>query len=235
MDFDILEVWRLIKKRLIIIVLCTLVMASITAWLSFYVITPVYEATSKLIIQSQVASNQMMYDDVITNQMLVKTYSEIIKSNKIAEDVILRLGLTLTPEQLLKKVTTKSTDESLITSIIIRDSDPRTAVMIANAYAQSFYENINEIMKIDNVSILDVAKLAYVPKPILPKPYMNIAISIFLTLVVSILLILFLASIDRKIKWQIDVVEILDIPVIGVIPRNPKRVKRYKQISPRGD
>ncbi len=223
MDLEFSRILKTIKQKMWIIILCVLIVASFTAWVSFYVFKPVYEATTKILIQGQTDSNQIIYNDLLTNQKLVKTYSEIIKSDRVSENVIHRLNLTLTSEELLKMVTTKSNEESLITSITVRNHDPQSSVDIANAYAQSFYENIHQIMQVDNVSILDEAKLPPHPTPILPKPYMNISVSIFLTIIVCILLILFNESIDRRIKSEADLMEVLEIPVLGVIPQMRKR------------
>ncbi len=223
MDIEISHIWKAIKQRLWIVILCVFIVATLTAWVNFYVFKPVYETTTKILIQSQTSSNQIIYNDLLTNQKLVKTYSEIIKSNRVSEEVIHRLSLSITPEELIKKVTTKSNEESLITSITVRDHNPQSAVDIANAYAQSFYENINQIMQVDNVTILDIAKLPLYPKPILPKPLMNISVSIFLTIIVCIVLILFYESMDKRIKSEEDLMEVLEIPVLGVIPHFRKR------------
>lgn len=217
MDLEISHIWKAIKQRWWIILLSVFVVGALTAWISFYVFKPVYEGTTKILIQTQTASNQIIYNDLLTNQKLVKTYSEIIKSNRVSEEVIHRLNLSITPEELLKKVTTKSNEESLITSITVQDYSPQGAVDIANAYAQAFYEIVNSVMQVDNVSMLDIAKLPPDPQPVFPKPFVNISISIFLTLVICIILILLYESIDKRIKSEEDLLRELELPVLGSI------------------
>lgn len=153
---------------------------------------PEYEATATILVQSQNLENQNMYNDIMANQKLVKTYAEIIKSRQIAEDVIQHLQLDVTTEELLEKVR----NESLVTSITVTDQNPEKAALIANSFAESFYNNIHSIMKVDNVSILDEAKWESAPKPVRPKPLVNMAIALVLGLMVGVGLALLLEYLD---------------------------------------
>ncbi|WP_232696491.1 YveK family protein [Brevibacillus daliensis] len=211
------EFWSIVRKRFLLITLLVVFIVGATGLLSFFVITPVYEATATLLIQTKEENNQIKYDDLITNQKLVKTYGEIIKSRYITEDVIKRLNLPITVNQLLENVKVKSTEESLLTSIIVNDRDPKMAVDIANAYAESFSTNVNTIIKVDNVSILDEAKIPEVPLPIRPQPLIYMAISFVLGCLIAFGLAFFLETLDKTVKTQEELEQILSLPVLGII------------------
>ncbi|MGE5704694.1 MAG: YveK family protein [Clostridia bacterium] len=227
---DISVVMKIMRKRLWLIVTVVLLCVAASGAISFYVLQPVYEASSTIVVQGKSSSADSLYNDLRANQELVKTYSSIIKSRKVAEDVIAQLKLPVTPVQLLQQVRVL-TDESLVTTISVVHTDPVQAVSIANAFAQSFRKNLPSIMEVDNVSILDEAKLEGNPSPIRPRPYVNMGIALVVSLMASVGLAFLLAVLDKTIQSEEHVEKYLELPVLGIIPRisHQKLGKRKKE------
>lgn len=215
---EIYEFWKTIRRRKLLITALTLAAVIVTGLLSFYVIRPVYEATATLVVQTNSTNNQIGYNDLIVNQKLVKTYSEIIKSRYICETVIHKLTLRISVKELLEKIRVKAADESLITSITVTDDDPAQAVEIANTFAQTFSANLKFVMKVDNVTILDLAKLSLDMVPVRPRPYLYMAIAGALSLMAAVGLASLLEFLDRTVKTEERLEEIMATPVLGVIP-----------------
>ncbi|MGZ4135514.1 MAG: YveK family protein, partial [Tumebacillaceae bacterium] len=185
------------------------------------------------------SNDQMVYNDLMANQQLVKTYSDIIKSKRIAEDVKKRLSLTMSDDDLLKKVQVETANQSLVTTVTVTDQDPKTAVAIANGVADAFNDNINKIMKVDNVSILDKAKLEDSSKQVSPRPMLNMAIAFVLGLMLSIGIVFLIEFMDNTVKSEEEIQELLDLPVLGVIAvigeEDKKKSKaRNKSVANRG-
>ena len=215
---EIYELWKTIRQRKLLIAAITISAVIVTGLLSFYVIKPVYEVTSTLVVQTNSTNNQIGYNDLMVNQKLVKTYSEIIKSRYICETVIQKLDLRISVKELLEKIRVKAADESLITSITVTDKNPVQAVEIANTFAQTFAANLKFVMRVDNVTILDLAKLSIDVVPVRPRPYLYMAIAGALSLMAAVGLAFLLESLDRTVKTEERLEEIMAIPVLGVIP-----------------
>jgi capsular polysaccharide biosynthesis protein len=96
-------------------------------------------------------------------------------------------------------------------------------VQIVNAVAKVFVDEIPKLMSVDNVSILNEAKLKDSPVPVKPNPKLNIAISIVVALMIGIGLAFLLEYLDDTVKTEQDVREILDLPTIAVIPKIKKK------------
>lgn len=188
----------------------------VTGLISYYLITPEYEATAKLIVQSE--SESVNYSELLSNRELLKTYGEVLRSNQITEDVIRRLGLAISPEQLQKKLRTQSSGESLIVSVSVRDQDYRLAVAIVNTFAQSFLDNIHQIMRVGNVTILDQAKEDVRVKPVRPKPLLNMALALIVAIVLFALFVLYKEMTNSTIRSAEEVEHILHLPLLGLIP-----------------
>ena len=217
MEMELYQFGRLIRRRWLWISLTTvLLVAGVAVW-SYWLSEPEYEATTTLLVQSETQNQLVSVDQLLASQKLLTTYGEIIKSNQIADDVIWRLNLQMSTEELLSKVKVKSASESLITSVTVTDNDPKQAVAIANAFATSFSGNLNSILKVDNVSILDEAKLIAASVPVSPRPVLNIGIALVLGLLIGIGGALLMEHFDRSFKSEEEVEDLVGLPVLGVI------------------
>jgi polysaccharide biosynthesis transport protein len=226
------EMGKVLRRRWLFICSIVLGMILVAGGLSFYVIKPVYQASATLLVQSHPSGNQIAYNDLITNQNLVKTYIDIFQSRKITEDVIQRLQLDVSSEELLKKVKFNDSQESLVTGVSITDQSPDQAVAIANAFILSFKDNLNSIMQVDNVSILDQANLEDVQEPIRPKPLINLAIGLVLGLFVGVVSAFLLELLNQKINSEQDLEERLGILPLGTVTSmNKKLMKKGGLIS----
>ena len=126
------------------------------------------------------------------------------------------LDLDLTANELNSKISVSQVGTTEILKIAVKDADPQLAALMANTVSQVFQQEINEMMEVDNVSTIDVAK---VPQyPVSPNKVMNLAVAGVLGLMVSIGLVFVLAFLDRTYKTPADVERHLGLPLIGAIP-----------------
>ncbi|MEW8997320.1 MAG: Wzz/FepE/Etk N-terminal domain-containing protein [Thermoanaerobacter sp.] len=210
----------IIRKRTKMIVIITLLATIISGIFSYFIATPVYKASTSLIVsrtQSSALNNsQIQVQDIQTSRMLAATYSEFVKSRRVLQPVIERLRLPLTVDQLKNSVDVAAKGNTEIIEISVKNSDPRKAAEIANAIADSFVENIVKIMNIDNVQVIDKA----IPptSKISPKTSLNIAVAAILGFMISVFIVFLLEYMDRTIKSPEDIKKYLDLPVLGVIP-----------------
>lgn len=216
-EIDLLEIFEMLKSRWLLIVSLTCSAIIISGILSFFVLTPQYETGTTLIVSYKAADSSLMnYNDLQMSQKLAATYSEIVKSERIADIVIEELDLKMMASELNKKISVSQVGSTEILKITVKDEDPQLAALMANKVSQVFQQEINEMMEVDNVSTIDVAK---VPEhPVSPNKIMNIVIAGLLGMMVGVGLVFVLAFLDRTYKTPTDVEHHLDLPLIGAIP-----------------
>ncbi|WNB92496.1 Wzz/FepE/Etk N-terminal domain-containing protein [Bacillus sp. NEB1478] len=209
-----------LRKRLRLIVLITAIAAAVSGIISYFVLTPVYQASTQLLV-NQKTSEQPALDvnQVRTNVEMINTYSVIIKSPTILNDVIKDLDLNQSVEGLNEEITVNSEQNAQVFNLTVENEDPAEAVDIANKIAKTFSGKIPEIMNVDNVKILSPAVLKENPTPVNPKPLLNIAIALVVGLMVGVGLAFLLEYLDNTIKTEEDIQAILQLPVLGVIPK----------------
>lgn len=217
-SIDLKQLFGVIKKRFWLIALLTIIAAIISGVVSFFVLTPVYEANTQILV-NQAKSKEQFYNssELQTNVQLIQTYNDIIKSPAILGEVTKQLNLDMTPKQLSNQIQVTNSQDSQVAHIVVQDKNARLAVRIANTTASVFKKEVPKIMSIDNVSILAKAQLDEALSPIKPQPFLNIAIAVVVGLMAGVGLAFLLEYLDNTIKNEQDVERILQLPVIGVI------------------
>lgn len=215
---DLREYFGIIKKRFWIIALITVIAAVVSGAISFFMLNPVYEAKSTLIVNAdKQAETQIVTGDQITvTQKLAVTYGEIIKSRTVLEDVIKNLKLNDEYEDLVKSVTVSPVQDTQIISISVQDTNPQKASDIANEIPKVFAKEAKRITKANDVQVIDKATL---PKnPIKPNKVMNVLIAFVLGTMIGLFVVFLIEYLDNKMKTPQDIEKHLGLSVIGVIP-----------------
>ena len=216
---DLREYFSIIKKRSKIIVIITLIAMLVSAAVSFFMLSPVYETNTTLIVnRSEAVQDQNMTNDEYTvSQKLATTYGEIIKSRTVLDEVIDELKLDMTYSELSSMVSVSPVGDTQIINIKVQDTNPTKAMNIANAIPKVFTKEVKRITKANGVEVVDKAVLPQ--NPIKPNKVMNVAIATVLGVMIGLFLVFVLEYMDTKMKKPEDITKHLDLPILGVITK----------------
>ena len=217
---DLREYFFILKKKMWIIALSAIICGLISGIISFFVLQPVYEANTSLIVNKETENEitQMTTsDDLNFVQKLALTYGEIIKSRTVITSTIKRLNLDMTYEELSGAVSVTNVDSTQIIKISVQNTDPTTAARICNTIPQIFATEAERVVKASGVEVIDKAIIP--ENPIKPNKMMNIAIAMVLGVMASVFVIFLLEALNTKVKEPKDIEEKLGIPVFGVVPK----------------
>jgi capsular polysaccharide biosynthesis protein len=154
---DLREYLRVLARRRGIVVLCALLAVATAGLLSFFVLPPVYEARTVLLVtqasekvQAPVTGREG--ESVITTltrlpALTMNTYVGQLKSETVAERTVKKLGLdpTLyTPVALARMATASVQKDSNLIELKVRHQDPVLAARIANTMAEELLALISE-------------------------------------------------------------------------------------------
>lgn len=218
---DILNIFR--GKLLLIIIIISLVTTSGMTYVLFLK-TPLYSSETTMVLtaptnssaSTSTSSDTITQSDILLNQKLVSTYSEIIRSKKVINKVINNLSIKNTVDEVSEMITVSSINDTEMLQIKVLNADPVIASKIANNIADVFSKEIVEIYNIQNVSIIDSAEVSKMPSNIniIKEILIFFAIGIILGLGVSFLIYL----LDTTVKNPEEVESKLGLPILTVIP-----------------
>lgn len=213
------ELFAVLKKRLGLIIVVSLLATIITGVISYTYLKPVYKASTQILVSQAAAGSigAVAGIELDTDAKYIETYNVILKSPYILDKVIEKLDLKTTAQGLNGSVSVAQEGKSHVVSIAVTNNDPAQAVIIANVIAEVFQSEISKLMTVDNIHILSPAELPDNPVPIKPQPMLNMAIAFVVGLMASVGIAFLLEYLDNTIKNEQDIERLLEIPVLGAV------------------
>lgn len=221
-EIDLLELCGVIKKHIIKIIALCIVCAALGFAFAEYVIPEKFKASTKIIIvkDETQGSSSVSYSDVQLSQKLASTYEQIIMSEAISDDVISNLNLEneydIDTAAYNKIVSVTSENNTEVMTIKVETTDPELSAKIANEIVDVFIDRVYSIYDVQNVSILNRAKVPESKSS--PSITKYTAIGGLMGLVISVAIVVIIYLTDTKIKTEEQIKEIFDYPTIGSVP-----------------
>jgi non-specific protein-tyrosine kinase len=127
-------------KWLWLVVLGTVVAAGISFFLTSKE-APVYRASTTLLVnQPGGVLTGDSYSSILGSERLTRTYAEMVRKRPVLEQVITRLGLSNSPEDLARLVSTQLVRDTQLLILSAENTSPALARDIANTLADTFVE-----------------------------------------------------------------------------------------------
>lgn len=197
-EISLVELFGILRKRLGMIISLSLFGLMLSFSITFFVLTPQYSSTTQMLVSQTESSQPIQQGDINTNLQLINTYKDIIKGPVILDDVREELGLEMTHGELSNQIQVVSDSASQVFSLKVTDTTPYQAAEIANKTAEVFQEKVDQIMNVDNVTVISVA----IPEtnPVSPNKTLNLAIGLLLGLMSGVGLAFVLEFLDTTVK-----------------------------------
>lgn len=216
-EINLKEFLQILKKKWHFLLLTSLIFILGVLIYSSYIKVPMYKSYTTLVLtQSQSQENvTITQNDIVINQKLLYTYSELVKSKRILKQVINNLNLNYKVNELSNYINVTSVDNTEILKIIVTNEDPKLSKDIANNIAEVFSSEVVEIYDINNVSIIDKATT---PKDVSNNTIVrDVFIALILGLGMSSIVIFIIYYFDDTVKITETIEEDFSLPVIGKI------------------
>lgn len=218
-EINLKEVYSYFKSRLLWMLLAIVVIVIIGNVYTILTRVPMYQSNTTIVLVGESKKGYSQTDSQL-NQNLIGTYSEIITSRKVLQQVIDNLKLKMTVDELSKNITTSSVEDTEIIRITVNNEKKKMAVKIADEVASVFSEEIQDIYNLENVAIIDKAEEADEPYNI--NYVKDNVIYLMIGIVLSFGVVFVMYYFDTTIKSSETVEEKLGLTVIGIVPKESK-------------
>ena len=215
---DIVQLFKILWKKKIAIILTAIVAAVLAFGVSSFVLTPEYSSTTRIYVvnRNQSEKSGLTNQDLQAGTYLVKDYKEIILSQDVLEKVISNLKLEQSGKGLSKKIQVTVPVDTRIVSIAVKDDQPEEASRIANALREVAAEKIIKVTRVSDVTTLEEARPALTPSS--PNIRRNTMLAFLAGGAVMVILILLLELLDDRVKRPEDVEEVMQVALLGIVP-----------------
>lgn len=225
-EIDLGEIFHVLKKRFLIILLTAVIFAAGSGIYSFLIADPVYESTSRLYILTQSTSITSLAD-IQMGSSLAADYLELIKSRPVVEEVIRNLDIDMEYEEMAEKLSVINPTDTRILNISVQDTDAALTTKAANEFAKVAKKQISDIMKTDEPSMWEVA--IYPDEPIKPEKAKIIIIAFLLGAILSALVVVVMYVLNDKIKNAEDIERYLGLNTLAQVPLEGKGKHKEKR------
>lgn len=211
---EIVDVLKAYWKMILVITLCATILSG---FISFFVIKPQYDASTKIFIGKEGAEERDYNEsDIEMYQKLMKTYIEIIKTRDLIEKALGRVDSNLTASQVLGKLTVTNITDTQIIEIKFKYKNPVVAKEIIEAITEELINVSSSLVLNGSIRVIDHVSVPHTP--VSPNKKINIIISFLLGLIISGGIAFLREYMDNTYKNAEQLEQDLETPVIGSIP-----------------
>jgi capsular polysaccharide biosynthesis protein len=215
------DVIRIIRERVVLIALVTLLITFCVVGLSLAQ-TPKYEASTTILIgqeQGKTAGDPNLQSKVEGLQALAPVMTEAIDSRRVAEATIRQLNLRVTPATFVKNLSAEQVSDTPFIKVKYKAPSPGEAQNVANTVAEILPDQVSNMDVSSGPITATVWEQAVVPNdPVSPSPLRNGFVALILGLVFGVGLAFLLEYLDESWRSPQEVEQVAGVPTYALIP-----------------
>lgn len=224
-EIDLKELFSIFWSKKLQIFMIIVLFVALGIFYTMYLVKPDYKSSTTLVLTKNTTDNETItQSEVNLNQKLVATYTTLIKSDNVLRQVIHNLGLNIDEEDLRKSVSVSLVNGTQLIEVCVTNEIPENARIYASEITKVFIKKVKDIYKIDNISLIDEAKIESTPYNV--NHVKDIVVFTFIGLVVAFVYIFIENLLDTTVKTVDEAEKRLNLNVLASIPNYDYKIKR---------
>lgn len=215
-EIDIGHILSILWEKILIIIAAGLIVGLAGFLISKFLITPKYESETKLYVLNRANDSATTLSDVQLSTQLTKDYQILVTSAPVMNQVIKELKLDMKASELASTISVDTPSDTRVLQITVTSDDPQRAKVIADKVAEVSSEKICDIMKIEQVNVIEEGSISEQPAVDTVQKWTLIGLA--LGIVLSCAVIIVRSMLDDTVKTTEDVEKYFDLSTLAVIP-----------------
>ena len=215
-EIDIGHILSILWEKILLIIATGIIVGLAGFLVSKFLITPKYESETKLYVLNRANDSATTLSDVQLSTQLTKDYQILVTSATVMNHVIKELGLNMKASELASTISVDTPSDTRVLQITVTSDDPKRAKDIADKVAQVSSKKICDIMKIEQVNVIEEGSLSEEPAVDTVQKWTLIGLA--LGIVLSCAVIIIRSMLDDTVKTTEDVEKYFDLSTLAVIP-----------------
>lgn len=213
-QIDLSELFKLLKKRVKLIIILALIGVIISGSYTAFMIDKKYSSQGTILLKADAVDGTLDSTQLNTNKLMVNNYMKLLRGNNIQDQVAKNLDISTGIVRGALGVS-NSTDTQII-EISAITTNPGLSKRIVDETIAVFTETVKEKLDISNIIIVDQPEIN--TGAVSPSMRRNMMLGAVVGVVIGLGYILVAYSLDTKIKSGEQAEQVLELPVLGIIP-----------------
>lgn len=212
----LLELFKLLKKHLALVVVLPVVLAVATAGVSWGLMQNQYTATVSVYVltSSSNEQNTIQNSDLTASQLMANDIAELAGSDIVAERTAEQLGMSSLDGY---KISVNSSTTTRVIEISVTTGQAEAASVVANKIAEVLSSTAQDVMGVESVNVVDQAKAPDAPSG--PNRVMYTAVAFLAGIFLAVAIVVVMDMVNTRVRTPEEAEELLGVPVIGRIPK----------------
>lgn len=238
-EINIKDIFNIFWAKKVQIILIILIFTILGVLYSYLYVKPKYKVYTTLLLatstekkdgEGENKASATTTTDINLNNSLVSTYSVLIKSKPVLREVIEKLNIRETEEELKNNITVSAEKNTQVIKIEVINSNAKVAQDVANEIAKSFAVQVEDIYNINNVHVIEKAEETTTPYNV--NHIKDIIMFAFGGFVIAGIYAIIANLLDTTVKTQDDIEKrtglsvLVSIPMMNSFEDLPKPVKK---------
>ena len=207
----LLELFKLLRKHLALVVVLPVVLAIATAGFSWGLMQNQYTATVSVYVltakDDASSSSTTAYNDLTASQLMANDIATLAKSETVQKRTAEALGMSSLSGY---KISVEAGTTTRVISISV------TAGIVANEISTVLSTTAQSVMGVESVNVVDAAEVPTDPSG--PPRAMYTAVAFLAGIFLAVAIVVVLDMLNTRVRNPEEAEELLGIPVIGRIP-----------------
>jgi capsular polysaccharide biosynthesis protein len=208
---DILDI---IVKRIKILIIIPLICFAASMFYSFEMIAPTYTASTTFMVLNQTYYDSITYNDLMIGSVLINDYQYLATTKTVCNKAAESLGLNSLSGC---AINVNGITNTRMVKLSVTCTDPEKAANVANALTEELTKRISEIMKVDNITVVEQASVPTGASG--PNRSKIVLTTTAIGIAAAIGIVVLLEFMDNTIQTGEDVEKYLGIPLLAQVKK----------------
>ena len=210
----LLELIKLIRKHLALVVALPIVCAVATAAFAWLALPNQYSSSvSMYVLTKASAEGSLASTDLSASQQLANDVATLITDERVAEDTASALQMDSLKGY---KISVASESTTRIVTLTVTGESAQSVAIIANQLAATTDSVAQEVMDVQAINAINEAKEPAAPSG--PPRAMYTAVAFLAGICLAVAIVVVIDMVNTRVRSAEEAEELLGLPVIGRIP-----------------
>ena len=210
----LLELIKLIRKHLALVVALPIVCAVATAAFAWLALPNQYSSSDSMYVLTKAsAEGSLASTDLSASQQLANDVATLITDERVAEDTASALQMDSLKGY---KISVASESTTRIVTLTVTGESAQSVAIIANQLAATTDSVAQEVMDVQAINAINEAKEPAAPSG--PPRAMYTAVAFLAGIFLAVAIVVVIDMVNTRVRSAEEAEELLGLPVIGRIP-----------------